>query len=112
MYRLFSIINIQGLKREIKKLERDINDEKQELKAWTDFRDYGQHQLSVEISLLKKELEDMKENYEIMSSSIQNTMTSTIEHIKTSTEDAIQKKNKSAAQVSLSILFHKFHSDP
>lgn len=93
-----------GLKRGLKKLERDINDEKRELQVWTDFRDYGQHQLATQIRLLKKELEDMNENYKIMSESIQNNLSHTLESIKVTTEEAIQRKNKSAAQVIIFIL--------
>lgn len=91
------------MKRELKKLERDINDEKNELQIWTDFRDNGQHQLATEICLLKKELEDMTENYTIISDSIRNNLVSTLENIKVTTEESIQRKNKSAAQVSSTV---------
>lgn len=89
----------KGLKRDLKRLERDINDEKRELHTWTEFRDHGQHQLSTQIRLLKKELEDMNANYKIMSESIRSNTANTIETIKSTTEESIQKKNKSAAQV-------------
>jgi len=41
---------------------------KRELKYWTDFKSQGTNMLRMQISLLKKELSEMNENYEIISS--------------------------------------------
>lgn len=97
--RIYYILN-QGLKRDLKKLDREINENKNILLKWTEFRDDIQYKLSTQINLLKKELEDMNENYQIISSSIQNNLVQTVERIKLNTKEVIQKKNKTAAQVS------------
>lgn len=97
LYLSFRIILDQ--KRELKNLEREINDNKREMQIWTDFRDYGQYHFSTQIRLLKKELDDMTENYNIISSSIKRNLNNTLDNIKLNAEETIQRKNISAAQV-------------
>ena len=96
---VISLNLILDQKRELKNLEREINDNKREMQLWTDFRDYGQYHFNTQIRLLKKELDDMTENYNIIYSSIKRNLNSTLDNIKLNAEETIQKKNISAAQV-------------
>ena len=50
--------------------EKEISKSKRSLKYWHDFRKSGSDELEAQIYLLKKELADMNENYEIISSKI------------------------------------------
>ena len=56
----------KDLRREIRKLDKEINGAKKELKYWIDFKNKGTLDLEFQTSLLKKELFDMKENYDII----------------------------------------------
>ena len=50
----------------MRKLDKEINGAKKELKYWIDFKNKGTLDLEFQTSLLKKELFDMKENYDII----------------------------------------------
>lgn len=56
------------IKKEIKKSDKEINNSKRELRSWHDFKNRGTHDINTHIKLLKKELADMNDNYEIISS--------------------------------------------
>lgn len=58
---------LNDLKKEIKKTDNEICQSKQTLKYWTNFKNHGSKDLDTQIYLLKKELADMNENYEIIS---------------------------------------------
>jgi hypothetical protein len=59
---------ITSIRREIRKTEKEIISARKELKRWEDFKKVGTNDLSDQIRLLKKELNDMTENYNIISS--------------------------------------------
>jgi hypothetical protein len=84
----------------MKSLDKDIESNTKELNLWRNFRDEGSHSLNTQIRLLKQELADMKENYEIISTHIRSNIEHTVEQIKRKTDDIIEKKNRSAAEVS------------
>jgi predicted nucleic acid-binding Zn-ribbon protein len=78
-------------------------DQRRELKRWTDFKQTETHRLRTQIELLRKELDEMNDNYDIIASSIKSSLSNTVEKIKQNTEDFIQKKNKSVAKVSFDV---------
>ncbi|RNA33129.1 coiled-coil domain-containing 83-like [Brachionus plicatilis] len=55
------------IKKQIKNTDKEISQSKQALKYWTNFKNQGTKDLDTQIYLLKKELADMNENYEIIS---------------------------------------------
>lgn len=54
------------IRKEIRKVEKEISNAKKELKKWTDFKQSGSSRLDTEIKLLKQEIIHMTENYEIV----------------------------------------------
>jgi gas vesicle protein len=87
------------MRKQIKSLDKDIELSINELNLWRNFRDEGSHSLDTQIRLLRQELADMKENYEIISTHIKTNIEQAVEQIKRKTNDIIEKKNKSAAEV-------------
>lgn len=53
---------------QIKQVENQISQTKKEIKIWNDFHNRGTHELDMQIKLLNQEIEDMRTNFEIMSS--------------------------------------------
>ncbi len=53
-------------RKDIKRTEKEIAAAKKELKYWNDFKTKGSQDLDFQISLLKKELFYMRDNYEII----------------------------------------------
>ncbi|CAF0728239.1 unnamed protein product [Brachionus calyciflorus] len=92
------------IRKDIKNTEKEISKSKRNLKYWHDFRKSGSDELEAQIYLLKKELADMNENYEIISNTLRNSTKSTIDQIKRNTEDVIEKKNKIVAEKCLKFL--------
>jgi hypothetical protein len=52
---------------EIKNTEKEISKQKKERRSWVTYRDRYRHDYDVHIKLLKQEIEDMINNYEIIS---------------------------------------------
>jgi hypothetical protein len=107
------------MRRDIKKAENDISAAAAELRYWIDFRDKGTHELETKNHLLRKEMADMTENFEIMAGEFRNDffcLTSTnssfffsleylrnnikqsIQSIKDRTDETIRKNNKGVAE--------------
>ncbi len=61
-------VNYKGIRKEIRKTDKDITAARKELKKWDDFKNIGTKDLANQIRLLKKELDDMTDNYNIISS--------------------------------------------
>lgn len=59
--------DISVIKRDIKKLDKEISHSKKELKRWTDYKATGRSNLETHITLLHEEIVSMKANYEIIS---------------------------------------------
>ena len=60
----------EDLKQKIKDTKKEIVTSNKEIRYWQEFIDRGQGELDTQIRLLKNELMDMQENYEIISSEL------------------------------------------
>ena len=59
--------DISVIKKDIRKLDKEISHSKKELKKWTDYQATGRSNLDTHIKLLQEEIVSMKANYEIIS---------------------------------------------
>jgi hypothetical protein len=92
-------IEIQSIKKDIKQCEKEILSVRKDVKYWKEFKMNGQHHLDTQIKLLKQELIDMKQNFEIISAKIAENIDVTIDKIQKNTDETIDRKNKTAAEV-------------
>ncbi len=53
---------------QIKQKENSISQTKKDIKMWNEFNAKGKHEIQTQIKLLKQEIDDMKFNFDIMSS--------------------------------------------
>jgi len=88
---------IIDIKTQIKDVENDIVTQKREIRFWNYYKQKGRSEYDMQIRLLKQEIDQMNENFEIMADHIQSSLVNTKDIIEKSTAETVIKEHKSAA---------------
>lgn len=100
---------IVKIKKEIKVFDKDIHLQKRELKKWTDYRDQGRAKMEAHIQLLKEEITSMKDNFEVVKTSLKDNLVQSMDDIDKNADETIKRKQEIAADVkflSFNLIFY------
>lgn len=97
-------LNVKDLQKEVAKMDKKITAVQREIDYWISYREKGQYDHKTQIDVLLQDLEDMKQNYEAMTTYIESKLFKDKMEIETRTNAAITRQKDMASNSAIKAL--------